>query len=97
MPCHQRFIATMQGRTATWTATFCTFGDAQFDEAAFEAQLTGDRILTMVCLHWIVKLKTRFPVRGLRRGARDSRQGEGAVLGLDRLDPVTRLLFATLR
>ena len=35
----QRFIATMQGRTAT----FSTFSDAQFDEATFEAQLTGDR------------------------------------------------------
>ena len=33
----QRFIATMQGRTAT----FSTFSDAQFDEATFEAQLTG--------------------------------------------------------
>jgi PAS domain S-box-containing protein len=52
----QRFIATMQGRTAT----FSTFSDAQFDETAFEAQLTGDRIPTMVCLYWIVKLKTRF-------------------------------------
>ena len=35
----QRFIASMQGRTAT----FSTFSDAQFDEAAFEAQLTADR------------------------------------------------------
>jgi PAS domain S-box-containing protein len=52
----QRFIATMQGRTAT----FSTFSDAQFDETAFEAQLTGDRTATMVCLYWIVKLKTRF-------------------------------------
>jgi hypothetical protein len=33
----QRFIATMQGRTAS----FSTFSDAQFDEAAFEAQLGG--------------------------------------------------------
>ncbi len=32
----QRFIATMQGRTAT----FSTFSDAQFDESMFEAQLT---------------------------------------------------------
>ena len=32
----QRFIATMQGRTAT----FSTFSDSQFDEAAFEARLT---------------------------------------------------------
>ena len=52
----QRFITTMQGRTAS----FSTFSDAQFDETAFEAQLTGDRIPTMVCLYWIVKLKTRF-------------------------------------
>ena len=36
----QRFIATMQGRTAT----FSTFSDAQFDEATFEAQLTGERM-----------------------------------------------------
>src|ERR1700680_2782724 len=36
----QRFIATMQGRTLALS----TFSDAQFDEAAFEAQLTGDRM-----------------------------------------------------
>jgi PAS domain S-box-containing protein len=52
----QRFIATMQGRTAT----FSTFSDAQFDEATFEAQLKGDRMTVMICLYWIVKLKTRF-------------------------------------
>ena len=52
----QRFIATMQGRTAT----FSTFSDAQFDEAAFEAQLTADRMAQMVCYYWIVKLKARF-------------------------------------
>jgi PAS domain S-box-containing protein len=52
----QRFIATMQGRTAT----FSTFSDAQFDEAAFEAQLTGDRMTLMICWYWILKLKARF-------------------------------------
>ncbi len=52
----QRFIATMLGRTAT----FSTFSDVQFDEAAFEAQLTGDRMRTMICLYWILKLKSRF-------------------------------------
>jgi PAS domain S-box-containing protein len=52
----QRFIATMQGRTAT----FSTFSDVQFDEARFEAQLTGDRMNTMICLYWILKLKARF-------------------------------------
>jgi PAS domain S-box-containing protein len=52
----QRFIATMQGRTAT----FSTFNDAQFDEAAFEAQLTGGRMPTMICWYWIMKAKARF-------------------------------------
>jgi PAS domain S-box-containing protein len=52
----QRFIATMQGRTAT----FSTFSDAQFDEATFEAQLAGDRLPMLICWYWILKLKARF-------------------------------------
>ncbi|MEA3005414.1 MAG: hypothetical protein QOI94_683, partial [Acidobacteriaceae bacterium] len=52
----QRFVATMQGRTAT----FSTFSEAQFDEATFEAQLTGDRMALKVCFYWILKLKARF-------------------------------------
>ena len=52
----QRFIATMQGRTAS----FSTFSDAQFDEAAFEAQLAGNCTPTTVCFYWILKLKARF-------------------------------------
>jgi PAS domain S-box-containing protein len=52
----QRFIATMQGRSAT----FSTFSDPQFDEAAFEAQLVGDRMPMMICYYWIGKLKARF-------------------------------------
>jgi PAS domain S-box-containing protein len=52
----QRFVATMQGRTAT----FSNFSDAHFDEATFEAQLTGDRMASMICFYWILKLKARF-------------------------------------
>ncbi|MEA2262531.1 MAG: hypothetical protein QOJ51_5356, partial [Acidobacteriaceae bacterium] len=52
----QRFIATMQGRAPI----FSTASETQFDEATFEAQLTADRAATMVCFHWILKLKTRF-------------------------------------
>ena len=52
----QRFIATMQGRTASLSI----FSDAQFDESTFEAQLKGDRNPVMICLYWIVKLKTRL-------------------------------------
>ncbi|HWZ50424.1 MAG TPA: ATP-binding protein [Granulicella sp.] len=48
----QRFIATMQGRTAT----FSTFSDGQFDEAA----LTANRTATIRCFDWILQLKTRF-------------------------------------
>ena len=52
----QRFIATMQGRTAT----FSTFSDTQFDEATFEAQLTGERMPLLIFWYWILKLKARF-------------------------------------
>jgi predicted ATPase/signal transduction histidine kinase len=52
----QQFIAAMQGRNAT----FSTFNDERFDETTFEAQLTGDRMNTMICLYWILKLKARF-------------------------------------
>ncbi len=52
----QCFIATMQGRTSA----FSTFSDAQFDEAAFEAQITADRTAMAVCLYWILKLQARF-------------------------------------
>jgi PAS domain S-box-containing protein len=52
----QRFIATMQGRTATSSP----FSDAQFDETAFEAQLTANQTAMMVFFYWIIKLKTRF-------------------------------------
>src|SRR5437016_8079742 len=44
----QRFIATMQGRTAT----FSTFSGAQFDEATFEAQLTADRMSLTIAWYW---------------------------------------------
>ena len=54
--CQQRFIATMQGRTTT----FSTFSDAQFDEVTFEAQLTPDRMPLLICWYWILKLKARF-------------------------------------
>jgi PAS domain S-box-containing protein len=52
----QRFIATMQSRTTT----FSTFNDEQFREEAFEGQLTGDRMPVMVHFYWIFKLKARF-------------------------------------
>jgi PAS domain S-box-containing protein len=52
----QRFIATMQGRTATLS----TFNDAGFQEETFEAQFTGGRSPVMICWYWILKLKARF-------------------------------------
>ena len=73
----QRFIASMQGRTAT----FSTFSDAQFDEATFEAQLTAERTPTMICLYWILKLKARFLSGDYAEALVGSRQGEGAAFG----------------
>jgi len=52
----QRFLANLRGGTAT----FSTFSDAQFDEAAFEAELVADRMPFLVSLYWILKLKARF-------------------------------------
>jgi PAS domain S-box-containing protein len=52
----QRFIATMRGRTTSFSA----FDDAQFDEAAFETQLTENCTATTVCLYWVLKLQARF-------------------------------------
>ncbi len=53
---HRRFIATMQGRTAT----FSTFSDAHFEEATFESRLIGIRMTTLTCGYWVIKLKARF-------------------------------------
>ena len=50
----RQFIQNMRGRTNT----FSTFSDSQFDEAAFEAQLPGDRAIT--CWYWILKLQARL-------------------------------------
>ena len=52
----ERFIAAMQGRTASFPA----FSDAQFDEATFEAGLTRDRLTLMVSFYWILKLRARY-------------------------------------
>jgi predicted ATPase/signal transduction histidine kinase len=52
----QRFIAAMRGRTASVS----TFTDAAFDEPAFEAQFTADRMPLMVAWYWILKLGARF-------------------------------------
>ena len=85
----QRFIATMQGRTAT----FSTFSDAQFDEAAFEAQLTGDRMPTMVCFYWILKLKARFLSGDYAEALAAADKAKPLLSGRSRSDPATRLLL----
>jgi PAS domain S-box-containing protein len=66
----QRFVAALQGRTAS----LASFGDAQFDEAAFEAGLVGERTATMGCFYWILKLEACLvagePARALEAAAR---------------------------
>jgi PAS domain S-box-containing protein len=52
----QRFIRAMRGETTT----FSTFSDEAFDEAAFEAGLSEDRMSALICWYWILKLQARF-------------------------------------
>ena len=52
----QRFIATMQGRTES----FSSFNNEQFNEVTFEAQMTGDRMSLLIFWYWMLKLKARF-------------------------------------
>ncbi|HTD16625.1 MAG TPA: AAA family ATPase, partial [Chthoniobacterales bacterium] len=52
----QQFIQSMRGQTVS----FASLSDDRFDEGAFEAQLTEDRMTTMVCYYWIFKLQARF-------------------------------------
>jgi PAS domain S-box-containing protein len=52
----QRFIQSMRG----YTSAFASFSDTEFDEETFEAQLTEDRMPSMVCCYWILKLEARF-------------------------------------
>ena len=52
----QRFVAAMRGRTGGLS----TYSDAEFDEPAFEAELTADRMTMMVCWYWILKIGARF-------------------------------------
>ena len=54
--CQQQFIRNLRGQTAS----FSTFSDNQFDQAAFEAELTDDRMTAMVSRYWILKLQARF-------------------------------------
>ncbi|MBW8899993.1 MAG: AAA family ATPase [Massilia sp.] len=58
---YRRFIANMQGHTAT----FSTFSGAghdgdSFDEAAFEATLGADRTPMMVFRYWLIKMEARY-------------------------------------
>ena len=85
----QRFIATMQGRTAT----FSTFNDAQFDEVDVRGAADRGRMPSMICWYWIMKAKARFLSGALCRGARSSRQGDGPALVLNRPFSLARLLF----
>ncbi len=94
----QRFIAAMQGRTASLS----TFSDAQFEEAAFEAQLTGGRMRTMICLYWIIKLKARFlsgdhaEALAAAGKAKPLLRGEGAQIFLLDYSYYTALTLAAL-
>jgi len=93
MVSQQRFIATMQGRTAT----FSSFSDAVFDETAFEARLTADRMPMLLGWYWILKLKARYLSRdyaeALKAGEKAGQVLEVSGAQLETLDFV---LYAAL-
>ena len=84
----QRFIATMQGRTTT----FSSFNDAQFDETAFEAQLAEDRTAS-VCAYWILKLKARFLAGDYAAALAAADKAKALLWASDRPYPVARLFL----
>jgi PAS domain S-box-containing protein len=71
----QRFIDAMRGHTEG----FSTFSAAGFDETAFEAGLTEDRMSTMVCWYWIIKLQARY-LSGDHAAALDAARKAEALL-----------------
>ena len=79
----------MQGRTAT----FSTFSDAHFDEATFEAQLTGDRMTLMICFYWILKLKARFLSGDYAEALAAADKVKPLLSAASRPDPAARLLL----
>ena len=71
----QRFILNMLGSTFT----FSSFSGPEFDEGLFEAALGKDRITTMVCWYWILKLQARF-ISGDYAAAWDARDKADTLL-----------------
>src|SRR5882757_6007939 len=74
----QRFVAAMRGRTASVS----NFSDTGFNERAFEAELTVDRLPLMVARYWILKIGARF-------------LSGDYVVAFDAMEKATPLLWAT--
>jgi PAS domain S-box-containing protein len=79
----QRFIAMLQGRTASLS----TFGGADFDESEFEKRLAGPRMPMLVCSHWLLKLQACFLSGDLT----------GALAAGGKAKPVLDALAGTIR
>ncbi|MFC0397933.1 ATP-binding sensor histidine kinase [Paraburkholderia rhizosphaerae] len=89
----QRLIAALQGRTAN----LATFSDAQFDEAAFEAQLTDDRMTMMICWYWVTKLQARFLAGDYAAALAASKQAEPRLWALfDQVELVEYFYYTAL-
>ena len=76
---HQRFVQNLRGRTAS----FSSFGDATFDEAAYEAALPQVRMKLVACVYWIVKQQARFLSGDLAAAREAGRQAEALLWAAD--------------
>jgi PAS domain S-box-containing protein len=72
---HQRYVASVQGTRGT--PSFL----ARFDEPAFEARLGPDRMSTMVCWYWILKLAACFTDGDYPTALTASRNAEAVLWG----------------
>jgi len=68
----ERYIASLQGASLFL---------ASFDDAAFEARLGPDRISTMVCWYWILKLAACFTNGDYQAALAASRSAEAVLWG----------------
>jgi len=74
----RRFIAQMQGQGA---GVVHPDEPEPFDEAAFEAQLTPERMSSLVCWYWILKVQTRFLQGDAAAALAAARQAHASLAG----------------
>ncbi|SEM54856.1 Predicted ATPase [Stigmatella aurantiaca] len=72
----ERYVHQMRGRSSS----FGSLNGEGFDEQAFEARLTPERMATLRCFYWFIKLQSRF-LCGALQDAREAADQATPLLG----------------